>query len=138
MSRRSIFYVLGVVALSATAADLARHGYVSGSKAVGLKKDRGAAAESARSSLGRAATTADFAKHEYLVGPKGTGLPKGRGAATEGRVIYMQSCAACHGLRGEGSNDYPPLVGVRIRSRATSHCQLSGVTGHMRQRCGIT
>jgi cytochrome c len=23
----------------------------------------------------------------------------------------MQSCVTCHGLRGEGVNDYPPLVG---------------------------
>jgi S-disulfanyl-L-cysteine oxidoreductase SoxD len=111
MSKRSIFYALGLFALTATAADLAQHSYVAGSKAVGLKKDRGAAAETARSSLGRTATTADFSRHDYLIGPKGTGLPNGRGTGKEGRVIYMQSCAACHGLRGEGSNDYPPLVG---------------------------
>ena len=112
MSKRSIFYLLGVIALSATAADLAKQSYLADSKGTdGPPKSANAAKETARYGLGRTATAADFANHDYLVGPKGTGLPKGRGTAREGRAIYAQSCAACHGLGGEGSNDYPPLVG---------------------------
>ena len=111
MFKRNIFFLLGVLALTATAADLARHTALADSKGTRLTKDRANAAETARYAIGRTATAADFVKHDYLVGPKGTGLPKGRGTAVEGRAIYVQSCAACHGLRGEGSNDYPPLVG---------------------------
>jgi S-disulfanyl-L-cysteine oxidoreductase SoxD len=111
MFKRNIFFLLGVLALTATAANLARHSALADSKGTRLAKDRANAAETARYAVGRAATPADFAKHDYLVGPKGTGLPKGRGTAMEGRAIYMQSCVACHGLRGEGVNDYPPLVG---------------------------
>jgi mono/diheme cytochrome c family protein len=107
MSKRSIFYALALLALTATAAEFAKHSLV-GSKGT---ESRGAAAETARYGLGRPATAVDFAKHAYLVGPKGTGLPKGRGTAAEGRAIYVQSCAACHGLRGEGTSEYPPLVG---------------------------
>src|SRR4029453_10066322 len=111
MFRRDIFFLLGVLALTATAANLARHSTPADLKETRLAKDRANAAETARYVVGRAATAADFAKHEYLVGPKGTGLPKGRGTAVQGRAVYLQSCAACHGLRGEGSNDYAPLVG---------------------------
>jgi mono/diheme cytochrome c family protein len=111
MFRRNVFFLLGVLALIGTAANLARHSALADSKGTRLAKDRANAAETARYAVGRAATAADFARHDYLVGPKGTGLPKGRGTAVEGRAIYTQSCAACHGLRGEGSKDYPPLVG---------------------------
>jgi len=61
--------------------------------------------QTGRYGLGRPATSADFARHEYLVGPKG------RGTAGAGRAIYLQSCVTCHGLRGEGTNEYPALVG---------------------------
>ena len=96
MSRRNIFFALAALALTATAADLTKHSEPK---------------QTERYGLGRNATASDFTKHDYLVGPKGNGLPKGHGTAKEGRAIYAQSCAACHGLRGEGSNDYPPLVG---------------------------
>lgn len=111
MSKRKIFFVIGALALTATAASVARYSALADSKGTGLPKDRAEAVETTRYDIGHPATAADFAKHDYLIGPKGTGLPKGRGIALEGRAIYMQSCAACHGLRGEGSNDYPPLVG---------------------------
>jgi S-disulfanyl-L-cysteine oxidoreductase SoxD len=34
--------------------------------------------------------------------PDGRGLPAGSGTVAQGRVIYMQSCAACHGEKLEG------------------------------------
>jgi cytochrome c len=111
MSKRRIFYALGVLTLTATAADFTGHRLAADSKGTRSQKDNGATAATPRYGLGRPASTADFAKHDYLVGPKGTGLPKGRGTAAQGRPIYMQSCAACHGARGEGTNDYPALVG---------------------------
>src|SRR6266508_281805 len=115
MSRRSIFYTLGVLALTAALATYTGHGHPAGSKETELPKGKShdAAAKPARYSLGRPASAADFVKHDYLIGPKGTGLPKGHGTASEGRAIYMQSCAACHGLHGEGTSEYPPLVDGR-------------------------
>jgi S-disulfanyl-L-cysteine oxidoreductase SoxD len=110
MPKRQIFYAFVLVAFAATAKDFARSGDQGSSKQIRSPKHE-RPVEVARYSLGRAATREDFAKHEYLIGPKGTGLPKGHGTAMEGRAIYVQSCAACHGLRGEGTNDYSPLVG---------------------------
>jgi cytochrome c553 len=111
MCKRNIFYALAALALTATAADFAKRTDVAGSEKIASHKSGGADVETGHYGLGRPATSADFAKHEYLVGPKGTGLPIGRGTAREGRAIYLQSCAACHGSHGEGTNDYPPLVG---------------------------
>ncbi len=108
MSKRNIFYALAALALTATAADLAKR---SGPKETDFPKDRDTASKNERYGLGRPAVAADFTKHEYLIGPKGMGLPKGHGTAKEGRTIYSQSCAACHGLRGEGTSEYAPLVG---------------------------
>lgn len=45
--------------------------------------------------------------------PSGLGLPDGRGRADEGRKIYLEKCAACHGENGEGRPGYAPLVGGR-------------------------
>jgi cytochrome c553 len=111
MRKRNIFYALAAFALTATAADFAKRAYTAVPEKTASQKSGSTAVETGRYGLGRPATPTDFAKHEYLVGPKGTGLPKGRGTAREGRAIYLQSCAACHGLRGEGTNEYPALVG---------------------------
>jgi cytochrome c len=72
-----------------------------------------ALAQTARFSLGRPATSEDLRKHGNLVGPSGQGLPKGSGSAVEGKRIYEQQCAACHGLKGEGTNEFSALVGGR-------------------------
>lgn len=69
------------------------------------------AAEAARYGLGRPATAADFARHRGLVGPDGTGLPKGRGTAEQGRTLYAERCASCHGPKGEGTPHFPALAG---------------------------
>jgi S-disulfanyl-L-cysteine oxidoreductase SoxD len=111
MSKYSILYALGALALTAIAFDFAKHTSLADSKANRLPKGQGNTAKTAPYGLGRPASAADFAKHDYLVGPNGTGLPTGRGTATKGRAIYLQSCAACHGMRGEGTNEYPALVG---------------------------
>jgi cytochrome c len=107
MSRRKVFFTLGVLVLVGTAT----HALLSEPKATSSAEGRETASKTTHYNLGRQAMTGDFAKHEYLIGPKGSGLPKGDGTAKEGRTIYLQSCAACHGQHGEGTNDYPPLVG---------------------------
>lgn len=45
--------------------------------------------------------------------PSGAGLPVGRGRAADGRKIYVEKCAVCHGDNGEGRPDYVALVGGR-------------------------
>jgi len=111
MRKRNILYALTAFALTATAADFAKRAYAAEPEKIASQKSGSAAVQTGRYGLGRPATSADFARHEYLVGPKGTGLPKGRGTAGAGRAIYLQSCVVCHGLRGEGANEYPALVG---------------------------
>jgi cytochrome c len=34
--------------------------------------------------------------------PDGAGLPAGSGTSAQGKPIYAQKCAACHGAEGEG------------------------------------
>ncbi len=103
MRRGGIFSALAALSLTAIAAQYA-------ADPSGCERTE-SGREGKRYDIGRAPTAQDFVAHQYLVGPKGQGLPKGRGTAKEGRAIYMQSCTACHGLRGEGTNEYPALVG---------------------------
>ncbi len=72
-----------------------------------------AAAQNGPWGLGRAATAADIAAHAGLVGPSGAGLPAGRGTAMQGRKLYAERCASCHGPKGEGAGNYPALIGGR-------------------------
>lgn len=46
------------------------------------------------------------------VDAQGAGLPAGRGSVAQGRVLYAQQCAACHGDKGQG-NPADALVGGR-------------------------
>jgi mono/diheme cytochrome c family protein len=111
MCKRKILFALAAVALTATGANFAKRTYIAGPEKITSQKSSSTVVETRRYGLGRPATPADFASQVYLVGPKGTGLPKGRGTAREGRAIYLQSCVACHGSHGEGTNEYPALVG---------------------------
>jgi S-disulfanyl-L-cysteine oxidoreductase SoxD len=120
MCKRNICYAVAAFALTASAADFAKRTYIAGPEKIASQKSSSTAVETGRYGLGRPATSADFAKHEYLVGPKGTGLPKGRGTARAGRAIYLQSCVVCHGLRGEGTNEYPALVGGKDTLKSDS------------------
>lgn len=89
MSRRAVMVSLGLLALTALVGETTRFG------------------------LGRPATAADLSKHGALVGPKGSGLPSGRGTALQGRALYLERCAACHGPNGAGTDNFPALVGGR-------------------------
>jgi cytochrome c len=63
-------------------------------------------AQSAAFGLGRAPTADELKRLDTDVMPDGRGLPAGSGTAAEGRAIYMQKCASCHGASGkEGPND---------------------------------
>jgi S-disulfanyl-L-cysteine oxidoreductase SoxD len=62
-------------------------------------------------SIGRTVTEAAIAERDITVFPDGRGLPPGRGTALEGRTVFETHCAACHGIKGEGTKDFPRLVG---------------------------
>jgi mono/diheme cytochrome c family protein len=63
--------------------------------------------------VGRAATAGEIAARDITVLPSGVGLPHGHGTARQGRALLATRCAVCHGARGEGQGDYPPLAGGR-------------------------
>lgn len=63
--------------------------------------------------LGRRLGGLEIRRVSISVAPDGTGLPPGRGGVAQGARVYAEQCAACHGARGEGSDDYPALVGGR-------------------------
>jgi ubiquinol-cytochrome c reductase cytochrome c subunit len=48
-------------------------------------------------SAGRAEATANAAQSQQI---------------EEGRVLFLENCASCHGLRSEGTSDGPTLIGV--------------------------
>jgi S-disulfanyl-L-cysteine oxidoreductase SoxD len=70
-----------------------------------------AAAQSGKFGVGRHATREEVKTRDITVLPTGSGLPVGQGTAREGRALYATRCAVCHGARGEGKGDYPPLAG---------------------------
>ena len=52
--------------------------------------------------FGRPATKAEIALWDIDVRPDGKGLPPGGGAAEQGKQIFAENCAACHGDNGVG------------------------------------
>lgn len=54
--------------------------------------------------LGKPASPQDIAAWSLTVFPDGKGLPAGRGTAVEGKAVYEQHCASCHGARGAGGS----------------------------------
>lgn len=67
-------------------------------------------ASTTRYGIGRTATAAEVAGWNIDVRSDGAGLPAGSGSVRQGRAIYEEKCAACHGARGEGGPG-PRLVG---------------------------
>ena len=67
----------------------------------------------ARHGIGRVATAEDIRARDITVLPSGAGLPSGKGTARAGRRAYETRCLVCHGARGEGQGDYPPVAGGR-------------------------
>ncbi len=52
--------------------------------------------------IGRLATPSEIAGWDIDVSPDGRGLPPGHGGVREGRAVFAQKCAACHGDQGQG------------------------------------
>jgi hypothetical protein len=53
--------------------------------------------------LGAPMTPAEVSRWDRTIFPDGRGLPPGGGTAKEGRSLYAERCASCHGARGEGA-----------------------------------
>ena len=76
--------------------------------AVGVAVSAGAE----QTGLGSEPTAAELGAAGYTVFPDGKGLPEGRGTVSEGKAVYQQFCAACHGRNAEG-DEAAALVGGR-------------------------
>src|SRR2546425_11327201 len=59
--------------------------------------------------LGRPATPAEVAGWDISIPPDGTGLPPGSGTPEQGAIVYAQKCQACHGEKGTGQPNDPPV-----------------------------
>jgi cytochrome c len=60
--------------------------------------------------VGRVPSPAELDALTVMVTTTGEGLPKGSGTAKQGKEVFAQHCAVCHGPMGEGG-DGPALVG---------------------------
>jgi len=67
-------------------------------------------AQSPKHGVGRTPTQEQIRAFGITVAPDGTGLPEGSGTAAEGRTVFAQRCAKCHGEKGDGDIG-PALVG---------------------------
>ena len=52
--------------------------------------------------IGRPATAAEIAGWNIDIGRDGSNLPAGSGSVSQGRDVFAQQCASCHGEKGEG------------------------------------
>ncbi len=52
--------------------------------------------------FGRPATPAEIKLWDIDVGPDGKGLPDGNGTVAQGKQVFSDYCAACHGDNGQG------------------------------------
>jgi len=67
-------------------------------------------AQSPKHGVGRTPSEQEIRALGITVAPDGAGLPEGSGSAIEGRSLFAQRCAKCHGEKG-GGDVGPPLVG---------------------------
>jgi cytochrome c len=70
----------------------------------------GRAADTGSLGIGHFASPGQIAGWDIDVRADGQGLPPGHGSVREGEKIFAESCAACHGAKGE-SNPADRLVG---------------------------
>lgn len=56
-----------------------------------------------RFGIGKPASPAEIAAWDIDIRADGVGLPPGRGSVHDGKALYADHCAACHGERGQGA-----------------------------------
>jgi S-disulfanyl-L-cysteine oxidoreductase SoxD len=78
----------------------------------------GAPAGAEGPNLGQPISQADFAPWDLTIMPDGAGLPPGSGTPAQGKPLFADNCALCHGDEGKGGiaeavvvNNPPPLSG---------------------------
>src|SRR5690242_5911195 len=59
-------------------------------------------AQSPKYGVGRTPSEEEVRQWSISVSPDGKGLPPGHGTAAEGREMFENRCARCHGSKGEG------------------------------------
>jgi cytochrome c len=64
--------------------------------------------------LGTPISKDQVAKWNLTVFPDGRGLPPGHGTAKEGRALYVQKCASCHGDHGQGATAEDLVSGPKL------------------------
>ncbi|MAG32897.1 MAG: cytochrome C biogenesis protein CcdA [Deltaproteobacteria bacterium] len=62
--------------------------------------------------LGQLAIQDEIAAWDISIAPDGRGLPPGRGTASEGRKLFLDKCAECHGQAGGGGMAEPLVGGI--------------------------
>ncbi len=89
-----------------TALDCAiRHSAIAVSMLISIASPPAAAADAIASPrLGHPLTEQQAQRRALNVFPDGRGLPPGSGTAVEGRPLFEQKCAACHGDAGRGAS----------------------------------
>ena len=87
--------------------------------------------------LGQTISEASLAEFDLIAEPGGTGFPPGSGTANQGRTIFENRCALCHGSNGEGNSAATVLVGGNMQSEDSRSGQW-GVTGPTPVRCSIS
>lgn len=65
-----------------------------------------------KAQFGKPISEADLAAWDIDIRTSdGKGLPKGKGTVAEGKALYDQQCASCHGENGKGGPMYGTMVG---------------------------
>ncbi len=67
-----------------------------------------------RFGFGRPATAEEIRAWDIDVRPDGAGLPPGRGTVAQGKAVYAEKCAACHGEAGR-NGPFDALAGREPR-----------------------
>ena len=62
-----------------------------------------APAQGAQTGFSQPATAEDIGHVYWSIGTTGENLPAGSGSATQGKPLFEQHCASCHGVDGEGT-----------------------------------
>jgi cytochrome c len=72
------------------------------------------AARAPRFGFGRPATAEEIRAWDIDARPDGAGLPPGRGTVAQGKAVYAEKCAACHGVSGR-NGPFDALAGREPR-----------------------